>query len=146
MCSITLSLLQASNLGFFTKGILVNFKTANGRDRLQNSNAEAGDGITIIRLNMPNIKGRRARLLYLFPCPLINFLTFKAGVVFPSTAFAASTNMPHAHSNIEMPDPVTVADVREIAQKRLDPAAWDYYITGADDEQTVARNETIFKK
>ncbi|GAB7331289.1 hypothetical protein MBLNU13_g02737t2 [Cladosporium sp. NU13] len=54
--------------------------------------------------------------------------------------------MPHAHSNIEMPDPVTVADVREIAQKRLDPAAWDYYITGADDEQTVARNETIFKK
>ena len=54
--------------------------------------------------------------------------------------------MPHAHSDIEMPDPVTIADVREIAQKRLDPAAWDYYITGADEEQTVVRNETIFKK
>jgi isopentenyl diphosphate isomerase/L-lactate dehydrogenase-like FMN-dependent dehydrogenase len=54
--------------------------------------------------------------------------------------------MPHAHPEIEMPDPVTIADVREIAQKRLDPAAWDYYITGADDEQTVRRNETIFKK
>ena len=61
---VVLSLLQASNLGFFTKGIKVNFKTANGRDRLRNSDAEAGDGITIIRLNMPNIKGRRARLLY----------------------------------------------------------------------------------
>lgn len=54
--------------------------------------------------------------------------------------------MPHAHSNPEMPDPITIADVREIAQKRLDPAAWDYYITGADGEQTVRRNETIFKK
>lgn len=51
-------------MGFFLKGILVNFKTANGRVRLRNSNAEARDGITIIRLNMPNIKGRRARLLY----------------------------------------------------------------------------------
>ena len=58
----------------------------------------------------------------------------------------ALANMPHAHPEIEMPDPVTIADVREIAQKRLDPAAWDYYITGADDEQTVVRNETIFKK
>jgi len=64
----------------------------------------------------------------------------------PSTYFAASTDMPHAHSDIEMLDPITIADVREIAQKRLDPAAWDYYITGADDEQTVVRNETIFKK
>lgn len=65
---------------------------------------------------------------------------------FPSISFTANANMPHAHSNPEMPDPITIADVREIAQKRLDPAAWDYYITGADGEQTVRRNETIFKK
>lgn len=54
--------------------------------------------------------------------------------------------MPHAHADIEMPDPITIADVRAIAKKRLDPAAWEYYITGADDEQSVRRNETIFKK
>jgi isopentenyl diphosphate isomerase/L-lactate dehydrogenase-like FMN-dependent dehydrogenase len=54
--------------------------------------------------------------------------------------------MPHTHADIEMPDPITIADVKEIARKRLDPAAWEYYITGADDEQSVRRNETIFKK
>lgn len=45
-----------------------------------------------------------------------------------------------------MPNPITISDVREIAKERLDPAAWDYYITGADEEQTVHRNETVFKK
>lgn len=45
-----------------------------------------------------------------------------------------------------MPDPITIADVKDIAQKRLDPAAWEYYITGADEEHSVRRNETIFKK
>lgn len=55
--------------------------------------------------------------------------------------------MPHAESKApKMPDPITIADVREIAQQRLDPAAWEYYITGADDEQSVRRNEEIYKK
>lgn len=63
-----------------------------------------------------------------------------------SVYLRANTNMPHAHADIEMADPITIADVKEIAKKRLDPAAWEYYITGADDEQSVRRNETIFKK
>jgi isopentenyl diphosphate isomerase/L-lactate dehydrogenase-like FMN-dependent dehydrogenase len=54
--------------------------------------------------------------------------------------------MPHADTDIEIPNPITIAGVKEIAKKRLDPAAWEYYITGADDEQSVRRNETIFKK
>ena len=54
--------------------------------------------------------------------------------------------MPHSHPKDEMPDPITVLEVREIARKRLDPAAWDYYITGADGELSVRRNESIFKK
>lgn len=55
-------------------------------------------------------------------------------------------SMPHSTSDIKMPDPITIADVKDIAQKRLDPAAWEYYITGADEEHSVRRNETIFKK
>jgi len=54
--------------------------------------------------------------------------------------------MPHSHPKDEMPDPITILEVREIARKRLDPAAWDYYITGADGELSVRRNESIFKK
>ena len=130
---------------FFMTGILVNFKTANGRDLLRNSNAEAGDGITIIRLNMPNIKSKRGPFLYSLSSQIISSSVLRSPCS-PSISLRANANMPHAHSDIEMPDPVTIADVREIAQKRLDPAAWDYYITGADDEQTVVRNETIFKK
>lgn len=54
--------------------------------------------------------------------------------------------MPHSDKDIEMPDPITVSDVKDIAKKRLDPAVWDYYTTGADEEQSVNRNELIFKK
>jgi (S)-2-hydroxy-acid oxidase len=54
--------------------------------------------------------------------------------------------MAHSHPKDEMPDPITILEVREIAKKRLDPAAWDYYITGADGELSVRRNEAIFKK
>jgi (S)-2-hydroxy-acid oxidase len=54
--------------------------------------------------------------------------------------------MPHALTKDEMPDPITILEVREIARRRLDPAAWDYYITGADGELSVRRNESIFKK
>ena len=93
----------------------------------------------------PTLKvGERAFLslpvLRRFPSPI------DALVVPPPLNSWSPTNMPHAHSDIEMPDPITIADVKEIAKKRLDPAAWDYYITVADDEQSVRRNETIFKK
>ncbi|KAF4459586.1 FMN-dependent dehydrogenase [Fusarium albosuccineum] len=43
-------------------------------------------------------------------------------------------------------EPVTVADVKELAQQRLDPAVWNYYTTGADQEQTVQRNSSIFQE
>lgn len=59
------------------------------------------------------------------------------------------TIMPHAHQDVkkpDMPDPITVGDVKEIAKRRLDPAVWDYYTTGADDEQSVRRNEEIFQE
>lgn len=56
------------------------------------------------------------------------------------------SKMPHSHPKDEMPDPITILEVRDIAEKRLDPAAWDYYITGADGELSVRRNEAIFKK
>lgn len=55
---------SSEGMRFFLKGILVNFKNANGRDPLRDSNAEAGDGITIIRLSMPNIKSKRGPFLY----------------------------------------------------------------------------------
>lgn len=43
-------------------------------------------------------------------------------------------------------DPVTVADVKEIAKARLNPDVWDYYVTGADDEFSLRRNEKIYQK
>jgi hypothetical protein len=130
------------------RGILANFKTTNGRDPLRHSKAEGGNGITILRLSMHvlNIQKISERaFLYFLIRRSVSFRS-EARVIFLSTSSKALAKMPHAHSNPEMPDPITIADVREIAQKRLDPAAWDYYITGADDEQTVRRNETIFKK
>ncbi|KAF7537566.1 hypothetical protein G7054_g3612 [Neopestalotiopsis clavispora] len=43
-------------------------------------------------------------------------------------------------------EPITISDVREIAKKRLPRQVWDYYTTGADDEQTVRRNEAAFQE
>jgi (S)-2-hydroxy-acid oxidase len=43
-------------------------------------------------------------------------------------------------------EPITINDVREIAKKRLPRQVWDYYTTGADDEQTVRRNEAAFQE
>jgi len=63
-----------------------------------------------------------------------------------SDTLQTTFKMPHAHPKDEMTDPITVLEVRDIAKKRLDPEAWDYYITGADGELSVRRNESIFKK
>lgn len=43
-------------------------------------------------------------------------------------------------------DPITVAEVKEIARKRLDPGVWDYYITGADEEYSIRRNENAYRE
>lgn len=43
-------------------------------------------------------------------------------------------------------EPITISDMREIAKKRLPRQVWDYYTTGADDEQTVRRNEAAFQE
>lgn len=42
--------------------------------------------------------------------------------------------------------PITVSEVKAIAQRKLSKQAWEYYKTGADDEQTLQRNETIFDR
>jgi uracil DNA glycosylase len=43
-------------------------------------------------------------------------------------------------------EPITIDDVKAIAQKRLTPSAWNYYTAGADEEQTTLRNERVFKE
>lgn len=43
-------------------------------------------------------------------------------------------------------EPLTVADIRAIAKSRLPKRVWEYYSTGADDEQTLHRNNEVFKE
>lgn len=43
-------------------------------------------------------------------------------------------------------EPITIADIKSLAKTNLARQAWDYYATGADEEQTRDRNETIFKE
>jgi (S)-2-hydroxy-acid oxidase len=43
-----------------------------------------------------------------------------------------------------MPEPVTVSEIRDIAKSKLKPHVWDYYVTGADEETTVRRNQSIY--
>lgn len=42
--------------------------------------------------------------------------------------------------------PITVAEIKTIAKTKLRQPVWDYYTTGADEEQTLIRNETIYTK
>ncbi|KAF4551903.1 FMN-dependent dehydrogenase-like protein 7 [Elsinoe fawcettii] len=42
-------------------------------------------------------------------------------------------------------DPITLAEVKHIAQQKLDRNVWDYYITGADDEHSLRRNEDAYQ-
>jgi hypothetical protein len=41
-------------------------------------------------------------------------------------------------------DPITVAEVKAVAKAKLSKQAWEYYITGADDEVTLGRNEAAY--
>ncbi|KAF2015231.1 FMN-dependent dehydrogenase [Aaosphaeria arxii CBS 175.79] len=42
--------------------------------------------------------------------------------------------------------PITIAEVKDIARKRLPNNVWQYYETGTDDEFLVERNEAIYKE
>ncbi|KAH8647785.1 FMN-dependent dehydrogenase [Xylariales sp. PMI_506] len=41
-------------------------------------------------------------------------------------------------------EPITVAEIREIAKTKLSKQAWEYYKTGADAEITLGRNEEAY--
>lgn len=43
-------------------------------------------------------------------------------------------------------DPLTIAEVRRIAKERLSRHVWDYYVSGSDDQLSVARNASIYDK
>ena len=45
-----------------------------------------------------------------------------------------------------MPDPINVSDFEKVARERMDPAAYDYYAGGANDERTVADNLRAFER
>jgi hypothetical protein len=41
-------------------------------------------------------------------------------------------------------EPIAVAEIKAIAKAKLEDRVWDYYITGADEQKTVERNEAVF--
>lgn len=43
-------------------------------------------------------------------------------------------------------EPINVMDFEAIAKARLDPAAYDYYASGADDEIALAKNRSAFER
>ena len=42
--------------------------------------------------------------------------------------------------------PINLHEYKKLAEARLEPAAWDYYAGGADDEVTVQENESAFRR
>jgi (S)-2-hydroxy-acid oxidase len=42
--------------------------------------------------------------------------------------------------------PITVEEIRALAQKRLPAYVWRYYVDGADDQLTTLRNEEVYKR
>lgn len=43
-------------------------------------------------------------------------------------------------------DPITVAEITDIAKRNLPKQVWDYYASGADEEVAVTRNKTAFDR
>src|SRR6266567_3684135 len=43
-------------------------------------------------------------------------------------------------------EPVNVFDYESLARTRIEPAAWDYYQSGSDDEVTLRANRTAFER
>lgn len=48
-----------------------------------------------------------------------------------------------AHTGLTT-EPVTVCEIKEIANTKLKGPVWNYYVTGSDDETTVKRNEEVY--
>src|SRR5688500_7918466 len=42
--------------------------------------------------------------------------------------------------------PINLAELETFAKERLDPAAYDYYASGADDEITLRENRAAFER
>jgi (S)-2-hydroxy-acid oxidase len=42
--------------------------------------------------------------------------------------------------------PITVAEIKNMAEQKLPEQVWDYYVTGADSEQTLRRNEAVYNQ
>src|SRR5262249_45814416 len=42
--------------------------------------------------------------------------------------------------------PLNVAEYEALAERRVHPAAWDYYATGADDEVALHENRAVFER
>ena len=42
--------------------------------------------------------------------------------------------------------PINLADFEALARERLSPLAWDYFVCGAEDEQTLAENRDAFRR
>ena len=43
-------------------------------------------------------------------------------------------------------EPICIADFEKIAKTKLTQNAWNYYSSGADDEQTLSENCTAFNR
>jgi 4-hydroxymandelate oxidase len=43
-------------------------------------------------------------------------------------------------------DPLNLSELEEVARGRLPPLAWDYYASGADDEDTLRRNVEAYRR
>ncbi|KAK2801965.1 hypothetical protein FQN50_007521 [Emmonsiellopsis sp. PD_5] len=43
-------------------------------------------------------------------------------------------------------DPITIAELAVLAQKKLPKQVWDYYASGADEEKAVRRNQNAFDR
>ena len=59
--------------------------------------------------------------------------------------------MPSAHGQDDGPpdahdDPITIAEITAIAQRRLPTNVWDYYASGADEQRALKRNEDAFDR
>jgi hypothetical protein len=47
---------------------------------------------------------------------------------------------------VDRSQPIAVSEIKAIAKAKLAGPVWDYYITGADGEDTVKRNEDIYRQ
>lgn len=43
-------------------------------------------------------------------------------------------------------DPLTTAEIQDIAKKKMAASAWDYFATAADEERAMERNSAAFDR